>query len=128
MVPPNAQRQHELRQYIHQDRHWPSESRGIVEITGMDPIHAFNALRQLRSQLLHDWPEVQRTPLAMALLEQAFEGKIPSILVRAEPPSQLSLEDVFDALQELDDVEGPGKNLHPITRARIVHERLTKEN
>jgi hypothetical protein len=114
----------ELQRYIDQDRLYPSESKGIVEISGMEPVHAFNAYRNLRMRTLPNWPVVQTSPLAKALLAQAFDGRIPEFLVRTvEQPAKVSLEDVFDALEELDQIPAH----HPVTRARIVHDHLTKE-
>lgn len=117
----------ELSNFLGQDRHYPSESKGLLDITSMDPIHAFNAYRHLRSVFHTRWAQVQHTRLAMALLAQAFDGKIPSNLQRSEPPSRVSMEDVYDALAELDEAQSR-KPVHPITRARIVHTHLTKEN
>lgn len=126
--------------YLAQIDQWPSLDKADVSIWSMTPQHALSAFHKLlrwgASQPRTDYSDLRRTPLAMALLEQAVGTKVlyaddlpPAPLGGlAHPLSEVALETVYDALKALEETSNTGSTpLHPITRARIVHAHLTKE-
>ena len=120
-------RREEVRRYLQQDKSYPSESKGgAVDIRDMEPAHAYRAYRSLRMMFFPEWPEVKHSYLIAALIERAMEGDVALKRKGESARHTLTIEDVFDALQKVNDtVVANGKPLHPITRARIVHTHLT---
>lgn len=116
----------DLAQNCNQGELYPSASKGWVPIADMDPVHAFNAWRRMRMLLLPQWRTMIHSELAVALLNQAFDGQAHNVL--PTPATELTLELVFDALDSVDKAFDEDQHpFHPITRARIVLEYLTKE-
>ena len=130
--------------YLSQVDAWPSEgAEEDVSIWNMSAQHAIAAFHKLNrwADNQRDWTRVsvRRTNLAQALLEQAVGEKVvyaadlaPAPLDGAPHPlADVPLESVYDALLVLDRAStmaaADGKALHPITRARIVLDELTKE-
>lgn len=135
--------------YLAQVGSWPSIDQGheLTPVWSMTPQHAISAYRKLLrwaaqrtyEQASPSYEAVQRSPLAMALLNQAvgfevlYADDLPPAPLGdvAHPLSDVTLEAVFDALSELDahTTAAGGKPVHILSRARVLHDALTrKEN
>ena len=132
--------------YLGQANHWPRFELGKTRpdlhlVHEMNPGHAINAYRKLTRLAggCYPRPHVKRTPLAMALLEQAIGDPVlytddqPQVSLEGETHggldvhlTELTLEACFDALARVDAiVPTDGKPPHPITRARVLLAELT---
>lgn len=115
---------------------WPRRGEESVSIWGMNPSHAISAYRKLLrwADLRGNAESVPRTPLAMALLQQAvgsmvvYAADLPPAPLGdlAHPLSGVTLEAAYDALVALQRAtDAAGKPLHILNRARILRDALT---
>jgi hypothetical protein len=124
--------------FLGQVSHWPhfidkDTSPDQVMIFEMAPGHAINALHKLIRWAREQWSEqeIRRTPLAMALLNQAVGASVLYEVDQVEVPHiddivlagerLLNVEDAYDIITKMKDVHPSLDALHPVKIAVALH-------
>lgn len=145
-MPEQPEEFEDYQHWIGQVDAWPSSKAGEqISIWNMNPSHAISAYRKLLRWAIQrppqlaspDYEDVKRSPLAMALLNQAvgfevvYSDDLPEVGLDGrvvDPFTDVDLERAYDALVELDAHQAAsGRPLHILTRARVLHAALTRK-